>query len=224
MRQLIRGVRHALLIAVTFTSTVGLATSQDGVAVQSKLVSSDGYARILDMIFPHDSVSSLKVGFTMVLRFEPNQGSESQLLFRVWHDGHVAATSYTVKGGSAWNLANDYMARTGKEDDAAISRSIAVEEKQLKVNLAEVERWHAGLFETLRASDSYLQKTATEYAKDGTREAVLDGTRYELWYWQGETELHWDFSDIDLNDAPTRANLPLARWMNAVRIAAVKKQ
>lgn len=204
-------------------STGRLASAQDGVVGQPKLVSADSYARILDLIFPHESVPSLKVAYTMVLRFEPNQGPESQLLLRVWHDGHTEATLYIVKSGSAWNLANAYVSQARKEDVAALARSIPVEKKQLEIDSGRVDRWHTQLFDSLRASDSQLQKDAAQYAKDGSRDSVLDGSRYEFWYSEGETDLHWTFSDIDVNDLPTRANLPLARWMNAVRVASLNK-
>ena len=228
MRQLIRSAQQgqipAVLAIIAMMSTAALASPQAGVASQPTVLSTDGYGRILDAVFPHESVPSLKVAYTMVLRFEPNQGPESQLLLRVWRDGHTETTLYTVRNGSVWNLANAYVAQKGEHDVAAIAGSIPVEKKQLEIDSAKVDRWRAQLFETLRASDSQLQKAAAEYARDGSRDAVLDGTRYELWYSQGETDLHWAFSDIDMNDLPARAHLPLARWMNAVHVGSLGKQ
>ena len=213
----------AILVLLMLAATVGAAAPQDA-TTGSTLISEAGYAHLLDAAFPRENIASLKIAYTMVLRFEPNEGPESQLLFRVWHDGHIDAQLYTVKSGSAWGLANNYIARSGKEDIAAIAPLIPVEKKQLELSAAEVERWHAGLFDILRLSDSALQRAAAEYAKDGSRDAVLDGTRYQFWYMQGETDLRWSFSDIDVNDALARAYLPLARWMNTVRIASVRKQ
>ena len=213
----------AILGLLMAAATADAANSQGG-TTESKLMSEGGYTHLLDAVFPREKIASLKVAYAMVLRFEPNEGPESQRLFRVWHDGHIDAQLYTIKSGSAWSLANSYIARSGKEDVAAIAPLIPVEKKQLELSAAEVEQWHTGLFGILRASDSALQSAAAEYAKNGRREAVLDGTRYQFWYMQGETELSWSFSDIDVKDTLARANLPLARWMNSVRVASVRKQ
>lgn len=101
----------------------------------------------------------------MVLRFEPNQGPESQLLFRVWYDGHIDAQKWTVRSGSAWSLANSYIAKTGKEDIDAISRLLSVETTKVDVSAATVKGWHASLFEFLGLSNSQLEKEAVVYRR-----------------------------------------------------------
>jgi hypothetical protein len=214
---------RALMLLMAVVGTVQAVSAQAGSGAPG-LVSEAGYERLLDAIFPRENIASLKVAYTMVLRFQPNEGAESQLLFRVWYDGHTDAELYMVKGGSAWASANNYLAKSGKEEIANIVRLIPVERKQLSISTREVQEWHAGLFDTLRSSDSALQKAAAEYAKNGSREAVLDGTRYQFWYLQGETETRWNFSDIDINDGAPRANLPLARWMKMVRASSLRKR
>jgi len=228
MRRLIKialGRRARAAIGLVFASTA-LCSGQNAESARttSPLISAEGYERLLDSIFPREQIASLKVGYTMILRFEPNQGPESQLLFRVWYDGHIDAQMWTVKSGSAWRLANEYITRTGNEDIATVARLVAVEKTQIELNATQVQKWHTSLFDILRSSDSQLQKAAAEYFKQGVTDAVLDGTRYEFWYTQGMIEARWTFFDIDVNDLATRANLPLARWMNEVRAASKKTQ
>lgn len=214
---------NTILLFLSVALIAGTASPQ-GVSGTTTLITDAGYVRLLDTIFPRESPVPLKVAYTMILRFEPNEGPESQLLFRAWNDGHVDAELYSVKDGSAWSAANNYIAKSGGEDIAAIAPSIPVEKKQLTIPANKIQQWHAGLFDSLRSSDSALEKSAAAYAKDGSREAVLDGTRYQFWYLQGEAEMRWNFSDIDINDAPARANLPLARWMNMVRMASLRQR
>lgn len=220
----VRAAFSNTILLLLFVAGIAGTANPQGVSGTTTLISDGAYVQLLDTIFPRESPVSLKIAYTMILRFEPNEGPESQLLFRAWYDGHVDAELYSVKNGSAWSAANSYIAKSGREDIAAIAPLIPVEKKQLTVPANEVQQWHAGLFDTLRSSDSALQKSAAEYAKDGSREAVLDGTRYQFWYLQGEAEMRWNFSDIDINDARARANLPLARWMNMVRMASLRKQ
>ena len=143
---------RAILLSMVVAGMVQTAASQ-GISVAQKLISDAGYAHLLDAIFPRENIASLKVAYTMVLRFEPNEGPESQLLFRVWNDGHIDEEMYSVKSGSAWTLANGYISKSGKEDIAAIAPLIPVQKKQLMVTADEVQEWHAGLFDALRSSD-----------------------------------------------------------------------
>jgi hypothetical protein len=176
------------------------------------------------MLFPREYPPSLKLDYVMILRFEPNERAESQLVVRTWHDGTVEATLFAIQDGTAWRVANAYIAQTGKENIEAIAGSIRVQRRSLNLSRPDVQKWHTLLFQALRASESALERSAEEYRVSGTREAVLDGGRYDLWYAQGETECHWSFSDVDISDAPERTNSPLAHWMNTVRIASTKNR
>jgi hypothetical protein len=159
----------------------------------------------------------------MVLRFQPNRGTESQLAIRALHDGGGEGTLYTIQGDSAWTTANRYVARTGQEQATAIAGTIKVKKRDLSLARADLEKWHALLFDVVRGSESTLERSAEEYRTNGTRSTVLDGDRYDFWYVQGETESHWSFSDVPLGDAPRQAILPLAKWMAMVRAGGDEK-
>jgi len=181
------------------------------------VITSGSYSQLLDTLLPREHPPSLRLDCLMILRFEPNEGAESQIVIRAWHDGHVDATLYTVQGASAWSAANGYIARTRGENLEAIAKSIQVQSRTLDVPRAGVDKWASSLFEALRSSESSLEKLAAEYRKTGTRQAVLDGDHYDFWYAQGEIEFHWAFSDVPVSEARREAILPLAKWMDMVR-------
>jgi hypothetical protein len=185
-------------------------------------LSSESYSRLLDTLFPRQYPPSLKLDYLMILRFQPNELPESQLVIRAWHDGHVEAVLYTVSGGSVWGVANKYLAQTGKEDVRGVANSIKVKATPLSLSTSTVEGWHTSLFTALREEEAELERSSAEFQKNGTREAVLDGARYDLWYVQGENESHWSFSDLDTSATSSGGNLPLGRWMNRVRLATSK--
>jgi len=169
------------------------------------------------MVLPREYPRSLKLDYLFTLRFEPNQGGESQLEVRAWHDGRVDVTVSTISGGSVWRTAKGYLARTGKENLAAITDSIKVQTHSVKLSRSDLEKWHSSLFVATRSSESYLERSAKSYRTGGNRDAVLDGDHYELWYIQGETESHWSFSDVPAENAAKAAILPLAKWMGMIR-------
>jgi hypothetical protein len=47
-------------------------------------------------------------------------------------------------------------------------------------------------------------------------ELEVNGTRYELWYIQGDNEMHFASSDSEV-DSVTHGSEQLTRWMNDVR-------
>jgi hypothetical protein len=181
--------------------------------IPSPKLSAASYTRLLNMVLPPEYPRSQKLDYLFILRFEPNEGTESQLDVRAWHDGRVEATLSTIKGVSAWRVANDYIARTGKENLVAITDLIKAQTHPVNFSRSDLEKWHSSLFVALRSSESYLERSAQSYRTGGNRDAVLDGDHYELWYVQGETESHWSFSDVPAGSALQAPILPLAKWM-----------
>jgi hypothetical protein len=197
-------------------------TFAQGTSPGSVVLSRQGYSQLLDTQFPRVYPASLKRAWLTILRFEPNRGVESQLAIEAWHDGHIEATLYTIQGRSAWAAGNAYIARAGREDLGSIAKSIRVQKRVLSLQPSDLEKRHALFFAVARDSESALERSAAEFRTSGNRNTVLDGDRYELWYVQGETETHWSFSDVHLDDAPGQAILPLAKWMAMVRAGATK--
>jgi hypothetical protein len=184
---------------------------------ERQVIRSESYSQLLDTLLPRKYTPSPQLDCLMILRFEPNEGAESQLAIRAWHDGHVEATLYTVQGASVWSTANGYIARTGAENLEAIAKSIKVQSRRLDLPRPAVDKWISSLFEALRNSASSLEKLALQYRKTGNRLTELDGDHYDFWYVQGEAESHWEFSDVPVRAARREAILPLAKWMDMVR-------
>jgi hypothetical protein len=214
--------RAKLVLALILLCEAGFA--QNSTSSGRAQLSLENYSRLLDALFPRDYPPTLKLDYLMILRFEPNEGPESQLALRMWHDGRIEATLYRIQGVGAWRAANGYTARTGKVNLGAIARSINVQMTPLSISRSDVEKWHSSLFEAVRNSEAALEGSAEEFRRSGTRETVLDADRYDFWYVQGETEFHWSFSDVRITDAPQGAILPLAKWMSMVRLESIKDQ
>lgn len=189
--------------------------AQDPAIAQPFIPSFETHSLLLDSLFGRVKPPSLKVYFIMILRFEPNQLPESQVVVQAWRDGRLDVTEYRLTD-SAWKSLVRYVDRNGKEDIQAVARTLKVQVTPVKLPESTGESWWASLFSALREEQIDLEKAAAEVRKDGTIEVVLDGATYNLRYLQGDREVHWTFSDLDVGSK--NWNRPLGRWMNRVRL------
>lgn len=199
--------------------SAGAALGQDPALQAHSIVSQETYSHVLDLVFPRALSTSLKVDFAFALRFEPSTHPESQIVIVAKHGGGVEVTRYSPEGGNVFARLNASLAQGARENASEMARLIRAERTLIPVPDGQVRQWQSMFFADVLSSISDLRKASERYQKpNGEQEVVLDGTHYELWYAQGDSELSWHRLDVEIDNPDSPGFYGIVKWMNAVRV------
>jgi hypothetical protein len=218
-RHVFAGISLALILfAVCSTPSNGLTQSSPE---QAHLISPDAYGHILDIVFSREAPDAAQLQYSFVLRFMSSRHTESEAAISVLRNGMVQARFSKVAGPSVWDVANDYIHKTGDTDVQQIAKLIHITKQVLPVSSSQAALWYAGLMRSMAQSSTQLQQETATFKKTGETTIFLDGSTYELWFQQGLTQVHWTVMDEEVDDASTVGRSFIAKWMNEVRRYAV---
>lgn len=175
------------------------------------------YDRLLDTVLPKPDAAGSNVAYVLALRVVPYEGAERQLSLRVLYGRIVQAEMAVLSESDTWAAMKRGLSE-GRSDSEIVAQ-VKVERRQLTLQETEVDRWHVSLLSALSALSADLKENAARYRKTGERSVSLHGTRYEVWYTQGEINSYWRFWDTEL-DAKVQPESPLGRWMKLVFLSA----
>ena len=181
------------------------------------IVSSVQYNSVLDAIFPWPTYTANNTQYMYAMRFLPSSHAEGQVLVEVGDDGHVQMWLYTVQGRSAWQQANQCLKEHHTLDAFAVAKGVNVIKREIPLPHNVASSWHAAFFESLKVSSDQLKDVSTSLEAKKEVTIVLDGSTYDLRYWQGDVELRWHLMDEEVDDETPTGRSDLARWMNTVR-------
>jgi hypothetical protein len=212
---------HTLVLYVTICLAVCLTSTacpaQDSATDTHPIVSSVAYGRILDTVFSQKKPKTSQLQYSMVLRFMSSKHTEAEVVVNVFNGGKAEATLFKASGSSVWNIANDYIQKTGREDVEQIAKLVQTTKQPVSISPVQAALWHSGALKSLGQSSGELQQDIVALGKTGETTIFLDGTTYELWFNQGLTEIHWIVMDEEVNDANAAGRASIAQWMNKIR-------
>ena len=167
-------------------------------------------------MLPLDHRSPPGLEYSLILRFEPHVHPESQIVIRHWRDGTTETAVYRVDKVNAWRAAYGNVAEGQTPDFVAMSKEIKIVRNSFYLQPSEEADWRKALLPALQKELSKARKKSKHRDKDGVHELEINGTRYELWYIQGDSEMHFVSFDSEV-DSMTHGSEELTRWMNDVR-------
>lgn len=210
------------------TLQVGSASAQFGSHVQEgapktrSVVSPETYDQVLDILFPCDAADSAKTVYAFALRFRPSFKPESQIVIRRGVE-KIEVVEYTSPNGNIYGKLNEILARTGKEDAVEMAKSIKVRRREISVSAAQIQRWHATLFDSIANTTRPLKDRGEEFDRtNGSETILLDGAIYELWYENRLNKMSYTLHDVEVDTPGSDGEFKLVRWMNAVRREVAK--
>ena len=154
------------------------------------------YPRVVDLAFSYPVYFFPQGEYRLILRFLPSFEAESQIVISGWNDDTPAVTTYTlVDKTQTISSITDSQNIRGIEDPAEIAKLIKVQKKELTPSPPEVKALMSR-FLALRLSPNL------------SRDAVLDGTRYDLEYQTFSNRLQFVLSD---------ETSPVVQWMNQIK-------
>ena len=193
-----------------------------GTTVKSYLPSNQVYEAVLDRIFPRDRKGQIYVIF---LRFAPSGRAESQITIKGDFAGSEVLESTVIGNSTIVATLEGFLRRGGAESDLdQMAKLVAVRTRAVAANSSQAATWASEFLDALSASLPALRAERERAERTRLQDMVLDGTRYSVWYRQGAVEnysLSFAFDDSDSLEA-AGGTLPVARWMNAVRLAIGK--
>jgi hypothetical protein len=213
----LRGAAQIAQCCFVCVLCASVAQGADAAPQVHPLVSSEAYEQILNLVFPHPEPSASVIRYEMILRFMPSSHSESEVVIDTYNTGKIQAWLFQVSGPSAWNTANQYIQKSGREDIAEISKLVQTSKHEIMISPEQAEAWYSACLKSLRQACAHLGVETSVEKSNGTVSVFLDGSTYELWFTQGTNEIHWRFMDQEVNDSAAVGDSPLAKWMNGVR-------
>ena len=180
------------------------------------LLSFDEYEHLLNLIMPLDQSSPPGLEYSLILRFEPHIHPESQIVLRRWRDGRIETALYRVDKVNAWRAAYGNVTDGQTPDFVAMTNQIKMVRNSFSISGTEEAQWHKELLPVLQKEVAQARKKVKHLKSERDLKVLGDGTRYELWYIQGEEEMHFVSLDSEV-DGVTKGNESLTKWMNDVR-------
>jgi hypothetical protein len=217
MRMSLSTVIHLGMICLAACFESSACIAQSSAAQVHPLVSPDAYRHILDAAFSHEEPKAVQLQYSIVLRFLSSKHTESEVVIYVLRDGTAQVMFYRVSGSSVWNIANEYIQKTGGIDVHQIAKLIQTTKQVLPVSSSQATLWYSGLLRSIEQSSIQLQQERTTLGKTGETTIFLDGSTYELWFEQGLTQVRWTVMDEEVDDVSPAGRSSTARWMNEIR-------
>lgn len=200
-----------LCSAVLGLSLVCVAYAQAPVIVP--MVSSETYQRVLEIIFPRNSLdfSDPTKEFALTLRFSPVSEAGSQINITKHSDGRLEVVTYTLpnRSQSISEQLNGILRQTGRENAEEMARHLNVQ-RQVVNDTRRIRRIRQ-LLERFAALCVPVQLDTS---------ITLDGTYFQLWYEAASNKSY--YSLVGGEPGHDRADHPLVRWMNEVRQATLR--
>jgi len=176
----------------------------------------DEYQHLLNLVLPLDHRSPPGLQYSLILRFEPHIHPESQIVIRHWRNGATETAVYRVDKVNAWRAAYGNVTDGQTPDFEAMTKQITVVRNSFTVQPSDEAAWRRELLPTLQKEIVKARKKVKHPGRDDEREMLGNGTRYELWYIQGDEEMHFVSLDSEV-DTVTKGNESLPKLMNNVR-------
>jgi hypothetical protein len=205
--------------ATVVPSSADSVAAPPAITARNAGLSYDDYLHLMNVLFPVDHAVPPGLEYTMVLRFEPHLHPESQLVVRKFHSGRVDAVLYRVKVGTLWRDALQLRAANPDASLSEIAAAIPALKTQVPVTPQLVAEWHKQLFPTLARSFDRVKREDKRVQRTGRWDTMSGGTRYEVWYIEGNDEVHTIGWDNEVDSVGT-GNFALAKWANPIRLYA----
>ena len=178
------------------------------------------YEQVLASVFAPPA-NSKDTRFVMKLRFLPSFHPESEVIV-----DHSLRSRGTITVRTAKEIVSDaideYFTRTGVKDPATLASSVSMRRVDRDLPVGKTAAWVHAFWTALAESVPLLDRKSLEH--DGTDMITiqLDGTEYRLEYEDSMHKISLVFrgSAVGFNDANDSGDLPIVRWMNAVRLEA----
>jgi hypothetical protein len=182
----------------------------------SSVLSINDYEHLLDIVMPADHRTRPGLQYTLILRFEPHIHPESQIVIRRWRDGTIETALFRVDKTNAWEAAYGKVAPGQTPDFDAIAKDVTVVRKSFHLAPSDEAQWRKQLMPDIQKELAKANKKIRHIEKERVHDLEINGTRYELWYIQGDNEMHFVSLDSEV-DTMTKGNLVLTKLMNEVR-------
>lgn len=215
MKKLFLTLLFKAIIISGFCGQISFAQSTQPAPIT--LISSENYERTLDATFT-ETEKKTALRYSVVLRFMPSRNTESEITVQVDNKGQVHATLSTVTGTSVWNLANEYIQRTGIFNLEEITRRVQVRRQEISIDSTKASIWHSEALKSLGQTSIELQQDFIQLQKTGEVTIFLDGSIYEMRFTQGVTEIRCAVMDAEVDDHKVTGRSSLVKWMNSVRL------
>ncbi len=176
----------------------------------------DEYEHLLNLVLPYEHRSPPGLEYSLILRFEPHVHPESQIVIRRWRDGRIETELYRVDKVNAWRAAYGNVTEGQTPDFVAMTNQVKIVRNSFNVQPSEEANWHKELLPTLQKELAKVRKQAKQRKHDDEHLLATNGTRYELWYIQGDNEMHFVSYDNEV-DTVTKGTQDITKLMNEVR-------
>lgn len=195
---------------------VAVSTYAPSTGRTHSILSFDEYEHLLNLVLPYEHKSPPGLSYSLILRFEPHVHPESQIVIRRWRDGRIETALYRVDKVNAWRAAYGNVADGQMPDFNAMTKQITVVSNSFNVQPSEAAAWNKELLPTLQKELATVRKSAKKHKHEDEFPLETNGTRYELWYIQGDNELHFANYDNEV-DSVTKGSLQVTKLMNDIR-------
>lgn len=207
----IKILKSFFIICVLFYLSLLLPTNQTAIGATSISGESDtpdsydNYRRVLDAVFPRNGGNFLKENkdFTLILRFLPSFGVESQINVTKFNDGKLEVITY--------NLPKDSQSISKQIDELLESnKSTGIEElaKRIKIEKQTVK-------DTKKINELLRRYQALRFSPQLDTALTLDGTRFDIWYDSVSNQSYYSLVGGEIGQDKT--DHLLVKWMNQVR-------
>jgi len=189
---------------------------QDSPSNSYRPISSKTYDQVLDILFRQNEFLPNKAIWSIVIRFKPSSGVETQIVIRRKEE-KVEVISFTPKNGSIYSQLNSILKQTGIEDAIKMAKEIEIERKEIKTSLRQVNYWHTSLFRSISQSARQLSEYGKELDKTGKESFVVHGAIYDCWYEHLLNKMSFSLYDVGDSQNTSMARYNLVKWMNILR-------
>jgi hypothetical protein len=207
------------LVLVLYIFLNSVAHAQSLSTVKPKLIRSETYDRVLDILFPRTEPGI----FSIALRYEPNSGIERQVVIvrTGLHDGEVF--EYTSLSGNIYQRLNSLIESGAKEDPAELAKMIKVAKRGVRIPYLRLRSWHDSLLFDVGDSMTSL-KAKIDELDSGVTTIPLDGTTYRFWYHQVGSDVSLSFNDQAMENLKLKPEFDIVKTMIRIQreVAEVK--
>jgi len=187
-------IAASMLLAASNGTPSALAADED------RTPSSATYHRVVELVFGSPECDRSTSSYSLLMRFLPTQGPESQILICRHKKGDFEVT-YQVTPENIDHRILEIYRWTGREDPQEMAAKIKTAKTTVEVNQLEMRRLMTR-YSGLRFSPLF------------DTSVIMDGASYQLWFTAASNKAHYSLSG-SLNGS--LKDPPLVRWMAEVR-------